>query len=327
MLFDTVAMVDWSAAAVPKRGNDSIWIAIAGACPKQLPRLTNPATRAEAMGLIGALLDWTGQNRHRLLIGFDFPIGYPAGSIAPLLPGAEPGWRALWSHLASAIDDGAQNANNRFEVAARMNARFAAEGPFWGRPPTRDVPGLPARKPPGYGVLLPAERRIVERQVPRAQPVWKLFTTGSVGSQALMGIAALERLRQARQARQDLVIWPFETGLAVPAPSPGTTVIAEIYPGLIDAAVSAALASTDGAQAGNAPPVKDAVQVRLTAGALQALDREGHLAPLFTGPTGEHALTTEEVAMVVAEEAWILGVGHERALSEAAIQLAADPEP
>ena len=37
---------------------------------------------------------------------------------------------------------------------------------------------------------------VLEQQVPRAQPVWKLFTTGSVGSQALMGLPLLHRLSQ-----------------------------------------------------------------------------------------------------------------------------------
>ena len=58
-VFDAYVMVDWSAAAVPATGADSIWIAIAertadGALPT--PRLFNPSTRSEASGLLADLL-------------------------------------------------------------------------------------------------------------------------------------------------------------------------------------------------------------------------------------------------------------------------------
>ena len=65
----------------------------------------------------------------------------------------------------------------------------------------------------------------MEAVVPRAQPVWKLYTTGSVGGQALTGLPLIARLaRRARCVRSG------------PSSAPtGRLVLAEVYPSLIDA--------------------------------------------------------------------------------------------
>ena len=56
----------------------------------------------------------------RLLIGFDFPFGYPAGTAARLgLRGLA--WRNLWQTLEDRIADGKDNRNNRFDVAESLN--------------------------------------------------------------------------------------------------------------------------------------------------------------------------------------------------------------
>ncbi|MEL6317403.1 MAG: hypothetical protein AAFR16_07160, partial [Pseudomonadota bacterium] len=233
----------------------------------------------------------------RVLLGCDFPFGWPEGGAAAAAAALGGGasapdrapWRRLWAALAAAVDDGPDNANNRFELAARINMRaFDGAGPFWGRPHQREVRGLPARKPHGYGARYPRERRAVEGLTPRAQPVWKLYTTGSVGGQALLGIAALERLRSAPGLAGRAAVWPFEA-LAPSAERP--ILIAEIYPSLFPPDPRA--------------PVKDAGQVRAVAERLAQAPPE-RLAAALAAPA-----CAPESRAARGEEGWILGVGPE----------------
>ena len=270
-LFDGYVAVDWSANGKPKRGPDSIWIAARGWGGTLAPE--NPATRAEAVVRIEALLaDATAAGR-RLLLGFDFPFGYPAGT-ARMLTGRD-GWDAVWARIAELVEDGPDNANNRFDAAAALNAPFAGDGPFWGNGLKRDIAGLPRRKPSGWGEHLPPNRRHAESEVRRAQEVWKLVGAGSVGGQALTGIAALQGLRRRTGAE----IWPFETlgeGRA--------HVLAEIYPSLIEPAPG--------------PEVKDARQVRAVTAALQRLDETGALARHLAAPRELPPVVREEEATI-----------------------------
>src|SRR5215470_1635336 len=107
-LFDAYLMVDWSAAAVPTVGRDSIWYALRTG---RSERCANIPTRAAAQAALRALLlEQRGQGR-RVLVGFDFPFGYPAGFAAAL--GLQ-GWRGLWRFLADHIRDDDENVNDRF---------------------------------------------------------------------------------------------------------------------------------------------------------------------------------------------------------------------
>jgi hypothetical protein len=178
-----------------------------------------------------------------------------------------------------------------------MNTALPGVGPFWGRPATMVAPGVPEKGSARTGHGLP-ERRLVEERVRGAQPCWKLYTTGSVGSQALLGVARLVRLRAATGA----AVWPFDTGLRPPQ---APVVLAEVYPSLLDAAVKA---RPEG-------EIKDAAQVRLTAKAFAQLDAEQQLASLFGA--GDD-LTAAERATIAREEAWILGAGREAELRAAA---------
>ena len=283
-LFDGYVAVDWSANGRPKRGPDSIWIAAGGW--GGIPAPENPATRAEAVTRLEGLLARATAAERRLLLGFDFPFGYPAGT-ARRLTGRD-GWEAVWSRIAELVEDGPDNANNRFDAAATLNAAFAGDGPFWGNGLKRDIPGLPRRKPGGWGANLPRNRRHAESEVRRAQEVWKLIGAGSVGGQALTGIAALEGLRRRTRA----AVWPFETlgeGRA--------HVLAEIYPSLIEPAPG--------------PEVKDARQVRAVTRALQRLDEVGALARHLAAPR-------ELPPAVCEEEATIFGMQDPAELQAAA---------
>lgn len=274
--FDTVAVADWSATSglSPVRPTaDAIWLGIAreGAVETSYHR-----SRAGAEAALRALMAAEGAAGRRLLIGFDFPMGYPQGFAARLT--GRPQARAVWRWLAGQIVDGPDNRNNRFAVAALANGLSGGPGPFWGCPRGQERPGLPACKTVDYAALGLAERRAVERAVPRAQPVWKLYTTGAAGSQALVGLPMIHRLATL----PGVAVWPFD-------PPDAPVVLAEVYPSLLRRAVAAA-----------GDPIRDRAQVRLLAAALRAFCG----AELFRPPAG----------VALQEEGWILGAGHAAAL-------------
>lgn len=287
-LFDTIVMVDWSAKATPgpaRPRKDNIFIAVAGGPPPVYHR-----TRVSALAAIRALALAEIAAGRRVLIGFDFPFGYPAGT-ARALTGRDDA-AALWSHLAARIGDAQDGAADRFALAGALNAAFPGGGPFWGRPALRDIPGLGFRKPP-HAPGRPPERRATELAARGAHTVWKLLGVGAAGSQALLGIPALERLRKSDGLAGHVAVWPFDTGFAAPH-APVT--LAEIYPALIQPAVDAARLPAE---------IPDAAQVRVLAEAFARLDRDGVLAALFAAPDW---LTPEARDAAAREEGWILGI-------------------
>lgn len=274
--FDRVLVVDWSANSTPKLGADSIWIGRAGAgarAPENLP------TRAEAMAVLRAEIGAALAAGERLLITFDIGFGFPRG-FAQVLTGQADAL-AVWDWLATRITDDARNHNNRFEVAADINRHFPGLGPFWGRPASHDLPDLPAKGTARHGHGL-NELRATEAICSGAHPMWKLYTTGSVGSQSLLGQAHLARLRQEFGAQ--LAVWPMQ-----PASAP--VVLAETYLSLIDDAVKAAQGYA----------CKDAAQVDLLARAFHRADQ----GALLAAPAAPE---------VLCEEGWILGAGQSAAL-------------
>lgn len=280
-MFDRIVIVDWSAAATPKRGKDSIWTYVHG----DLVAINHP-TRAATFGVLLDLLRPTG----RILLGFDFPLGYPAGFAEQAkLGGGEP-WKATWKYLADHITDDERNRNNRWDVAATLNARLG-ELRFWGVPSRRADAHLTVRKPP-----LVNEFRIVELRLKRRGlhpfSTWHLLGAGSVGSQTLTGIPVVHRLRHHPDISDRTRIWPFETGLTS---NPAThhvdaIVIAEVWPSAIP-------------HDSSLHHIKDACQVMTLARHYADLDATGDLAALF-----HPDLAPDEARRVVDEEAWILGV-------------------
>lgn len=281
--FGSYLVVDWSANGTPKTGKDSIWLALVQ--PGQPPLVENPSTRHAALRRIEDLIAAEQTEGRRVLAGFDFPFGYPEGFAAAL--GPEAGWREVWARLATEVSDAPDNSNDRFEAAARLNGLFPGDGPFWGNGLKRDIPGLPRKLPEGYGTTLPVRLRHAEGQARGAQEVWKLSGVGSVGGQALMGIAALERLRHRIGAR----VWPFESWRG------DAPVLAEVFPSLIDIPHLKGM-------------VRDAVQVESLARGLAVLDGEGRLTALLDA-------VDRQPAEVRAHEASILGLGYEALLSRA----------
>ncbi|MEO0380829.1 MAG: molybdopterin molybdenumtransferase MoeA, partial [Pseudomonadota bacterium] len=190
--FDRIIVVDWSASKVPSPKTpsaDAIWIALHAAGQVTC---TYHRTRAHAMETLCAEFDAALAQGQRVLAGFDFPFAYPTGFARAVTGYDDP--LALWANLAERVEDGDDNANNRFDVARDLNRLFPGVGPFWGCPAGLADADLPAKGTAraGHGMV---ERRQVEDRVSSTQPCWKLYTTGSVGSQALLGIARLQALR------------------------------------------------------------------------------------------------------------------------------------
>lgn len=291
-LFDQYVIVDWSAASEPKQGRDSIWFCERG---PQGERIENPATRAMAKALLGDILAAAAAQGRRVLLGFDFPFGYPAGFAARLGLEGSP-WRAVWDEIARLLADDARNRNNRFALAAGLNRRVsggAAAFPFWGCPPGFSDPFLAPRHHRAHGgEEALRERRLIDERMIGAQPCWKLAYTGSVGSQALTGIPVVRALRDDRRWAERARVWPFETGLGLPEEA--RIVFAEVWPSWWRNEIRAEYG-----------PPRDKAQVRAVAEIFAARDRAGELAAWFAG---DPALTWEQRRVVETEEAWTLGV-------------------
>ncbi len=286
-MFDSFVIVDWSAANMPRVGRDSIWI-----CRRcgDHETFVNPLTRQAAKTLLAELLIAAQATDERVLVGFDFPLGYPAGFAARLgLSG--PPWRAVWDEIAGLITDDERNRNNRFDVADVLNRRVSGGGfPFWGCPAAPARTCLARKHHRRHDSEGLAERRLVDLYIPSAQPCWKLLGVGSVGGQALTGIPVARALRDDPRWCRQTKVWPFETGLG--ASPDARVVLAEVYPSLW--AVSPA-----------PDEPKDRAQVRTVARFLAERDRAGELAALFAGDPG---LDPEQRHRVETEEAWTLGV-------------------
>ena len=295
-LFNAYVIVDWSAAAKPATGADSVWI---GVLKRDVRfRLTfeshNPPTRAAAETLLANLLDDFKKRSERALVGFDFPLGFPRGfSKALNLTGEHP-WRAVWDQLDKMVKDKADNTNNRFGVGSEINRRMTGGPfPFWGCPPKDALTTLQPKRvrPHGEGDL--PEFRHADQAARGASSIWKLYYNGSVGGQAILGIPAVRRMKLARG--DALRAWPFETGfkpLAEADLDGVEVVVAEVYPSIFKAVPAPG-------------EVKDQAQVRVTAEHFAKLDEAGKLGAVF-GPSKLADATI--VAEAEAEEGWILGV-------------------
>jgi hypothetical protein len=292
-LFNAYVMVDWSAASKPTTGPDSIWVGVL----KRNVRFQlafeshNPPTRKEAEALIDKILVDLAKRGDRALVGFDFPLGFPRGTAEALkLKGAP--HAALIDFVAAEIKDKPDNANNRFQVGAKINRLMTGEAfPFWGCPPKDEQTMLRAKRPREHGERDLPEFRHADLALKGPQSVWKLYYQGSVGGQALTGLPVVKRLKAARG--EAVRLWPFETGwkaLKTEDLDGVEAVFAEIYPSLVLSKVGAG-------------EIKDQAQVRAIGEHFAALDEKDALAAAFGPKKGQEI----HAAAVESEEGWILG--------------------
>src|ERR1700676_1390600 len=289
-LFDHYVIVDWSAAARPRIGRDSIWICHRG---RHGETCENPATRHLAKRLLADILTVATQKRERALLGFDFPFGYPAGFAQRLGLSWTP-WRALWDEIAGLLNDDEDNKNDRFEVGATLNRRVSRSGfpfPFWGCPAGFRHDFLGPKHHGRHEVEGLAEKRLIDCWMVGAQPCWKLAYTGSVGSQTLTGIPVVRELRHHPAWADRARIWPFETGLGLPAET--RIVFAEVWPSWWKNQIRPEYG-----------PPNDRAQGRTVAEIFAERDRAGELAAWFAGGS---TLTDAERRTIETEEAWTLG--------------------
>jgi hypothetical protein len=299
-LFDSYVMVDWSAASKPATGADSIWIGALtpDARMKLNFKASNPPTRAKALEELTDLLGRCLKRGDRVLLGVDFPLGFPAGTSDALKLKGDAPWRSIRDFLLKEMKDKPDNSNNRFSLAAQMNRRMSdGPFPFWGCSKKDELTTLSLKKSREHGPKDVTEYRIsetfaAETRKARPQPVWKIAYAGAVGGQTLTGIPAIERLREKFPA---LKLWPFEIPFAKlddEALGDARIVVAEIYPSLV-------------ATTANANEIKDEAQVRTMAEWFAERDANGKLPALFAS---EAKLTDAQKAKVTQEEGWILGL-------------------
>jgi hypothetical protein len=225
--FDRVIMVDWSASSTlgPIRPSpDRCWLAWGDSPARQSPPEYFRG-RVSCSSRIESLIQ---ECQGRVLVGLDFPFGYPT---VPNMPSGRP----LVRLIQSLVQDGPEGTNNRFDVAATLNDRIVgkgAPGPFWGRPVSGTATAIPVRRPKPYP--FPEYREVEKLLHSRGmfpQSGWKLMGAGSVGSQALLGLAAVGRLLETCGRR--VCLWPFETHKLDDLRS-DAVVFAEIWPTIGD---------------------------------------------------------------------------------------------
>ena len=305
-------MVDWSGANSRRMGKqDCIWIAH-GPATAAAPTTVSPPSRTEAEQIIRPLLQpIVDSMMDRVLLCADFGYGYPAGFASLLqqsVPGGLPPWRIVWQYLTKQVQDDAgtkkgrkpTNCSNRFEVANAINAAVSTppfHGPFWGLFKSGAYACVPQKRPAqpfACAAAQIASLRITDKRAKSDTP-FRLFGTGSVGSQVLTGIPRLESIRFDPHFARCSAVWPFETGWAPATGSwldPAVRVLhAEIYP-----SVRKPLTDT----------IKDRGQVRAMWHWARDLDAKDLLIREFAIPPGVTSGSPDDT-LIRTEEGWILG--------------------
>ncbi|MEO0785863.1 MAG: hypothetical protein AAFY10_09200 [Pseudomonadota bacterium] len=300
-LFDAYIMVDWSAAAKPTTGANSIWVGILAkdARLKFQFRAVNPDTRLKARAFIHDMIGKLVKRGDKVLLGFDFSLGFPMGTADAMGFGDDVApWQSMFEYLSGKVRERDDNSNSRFAIAAGMNYAISkGPFPFWGAPAKDQVNTLEGKRPE-FGESRPveeyrlAERHLRERGLGQPKSCWQLAYQGSVGSQTLLGIPSVAWLASHLPNAR---IWPFELPLDefTDETLEGVdVVIAEIYPSLVNA-------KPVGGQ------VLDEAQVEAIARHYCDLDGKGGLGALFSGSEG---LSEAQKSQIACEEGWILGI-------------------
>ncbi len=265
MTFDKVVIVDWSGGndRGPTPKADAIWACVSCDNPiyfrnRQLAEIWLVDTIERAV-----------RSGSRMLVGFDFPFGYPAGFAPALCGSSDP--LDLWGWFAEHIMD-TPKSNNRFDIAGQINAGLPGIGPFWGNGLQRDIAHLP-RKGRDSSAAPFAQMRAVEHIAKGAFTCWQMSGAGSVGGQIMMGLPVLHRLQQ--RFAPYLSVWPFQTADAL-------VTLAEVWPSLVTGPTPTGM-------------IKDAHQVASTA---------RHFASLAP----DQMAAAQSAPEIAAQEGWILGV-------------------
>ena len=286
MNFDRLVVVDWSARSKPspkKPTKDAIYI-----CHSINFEMQNTEyfrTRREALIFIEKLIEKSLVLKERIFVGFDFAFGYPLGFSESVTSSSNV--FSIWKLLKRRVVDNDNNSNNRFEVAQRLNLKLPGIGPSWGCPQNLCLDGLPHKGTDRSGDSV-SEFRLCEKYARSAHSVWKLFTTGAVGSQSLMGIPHLQKLRE--KFYKNLCVWPFDQDF-----NSAQIVLGEVYPSLYKFPLDSEIKSNSKVFCHD---ITDAYQTYRTVENLLKLNKEGRLLPILPCKFRKQ----------IMEEGWIVGL-------------------
>jgi hypothetical protein len=233
--FDAYLMIDWSSSSSPLTGKNSIWIA-GGAWSGQTFKAGPPhnvSTRLRAVDQIRECVELWRYEGKRVLVGFDFAFGYPAGfaEALGLTSPAGNSWKVLHEYFSSRVVDSPENIHNRDAFADECNRKVGAPGPYWGCQASAITPSLTQQRLgvfafPHHNLEEWRATEIAARSRTTTQSVWKLNCGVSVGGQTILGIKYLHDLGRAVGGH----IWPFDGWTTPTEPS---IWFAEIFPSLV----------------------------------------------------------------------------------------------
>jgi hypothetical protein len=306
--FNIFVAVDWSAKSSPspkKPSSDAIWVGIKDTLSnKQCENYFR--TRLECKKfLLNLLKDYSNNNHANILVGYDLDFGFPRGLAKAMGYEGQDEWMYNWQFICKNVSDNENNVNNRFEVASKINSLVSSgkkSGPLWGCPKNKNLACL-EEKSPQYPYITDSgielrKKRWCEYKEPKAQPVWKLLGTASVGGQTLLGIPVINEIKNHELLKSFSRIWPFETGFKLPILQPNVCNIIhlEIWPGILTKHLDPAII------------IKDQAQVRKTVDWLYEWTKSGNLEVLMSPPSW---MTESMIEDAVKEEGWVIGAGLE----------------
>ncbi|NNE51966.1 MAG: molybdopterin molybdenumtransferase MoeA [Sulfitobacter sp.] len=210
-------MVDWSGGndRGPRPVKDAIWAAVHREGQAEKPVYLRNRQVAETW--LMALFEEEMAAGRRVMSGFDFPFGYPAGFARALTGSDDP--LTVWDWFEERIED-SPKGNNRADLAGLINQTLGkGRGPFWFNPLKAEVAGLARTKADHHNPF--PEKRQSELRARGAFTCWQMGGAGAVGSQVFMGLPVLARLRR----QFDVAVWPFE-------PLEAPIAFVEIWPSL-----------------------------------------------------------------------------------------------
>lgn len=263
--FDTIVTVDWS-GGIQKSVTpcaDAIWVSVIRNGQHFAPQYFRSRQSVEPW--LAALIKEELTANRRIFFGFDFAFGYPRGFGHALTGSDDP--LAVWTWFHDHVQD-APKQNNRFELASNINQKLGDCGLFWGCPKSAATPYLSTHKSDRDTTPFP-EKRIVEERTKGAFPVWQLAYPGAVGSQVIMGLPVLERLR--RQFTDQIAVWPFE-------PLDRPIAFVEVWPSLFADKITPRL---------HEHTIKDAVQMHVLTELIGAMDPQTLAETLNVPSTAE----------------------------------------
>ena len=303
-LFDAYIIAKWTAAEGKKLGEQTLWIGVAKRDVRfrLYTETHNVASRAEGEALLEHLVSEHRKRGDRVLLGLDFDFGFPAGTAALLKLEGRP-WDAMGKFLSTNIVDKADNSNNRYQVAAKINRLMTDQPwPFWGAPASQAQRWLTTTKPADEDVSKIPEYRLTEeaglKKKLAAKSVWQMHGAGAIGGLTLVGLPMLRRLLD--KLGTSAAIWPFGTGwreLGEDDIAPLSALVVEVLPSMFKAT---RLENSEGVK-----EYKTQAEVRTAAEAFAVMDDEGKLSKAFAPPSKTSATAIKKVE---DEEGWILGI-------------------